>query len=132
MSTLVWSNAESITDQFNDALRALINEHAPEKTRSVRLRPNAPLYTDNLREMKREKRQHERKYISTRLEVHRLLYRDNCDEYTATLNFAKSQYYKAKISEYNNQQLFQMIDGLFQVENTTPLPTRTSLPHLAE
>ena len=28
MSTLVSPNAESITDQFNDALRALINEHS--------------------------------------------------------------------------------------------------------
>ena len=98
----------------------------------MRLRPNEPWYTDNLREMKREKRRHERKYISTRLEVHRLLYRDKCDEYTAALNVAKSQYYKAKISECNNQQLFQMIDGLFQVKNTTPLPTHTSLPHSAE
>ena len=82
--------------------------------------------------MKREKRQHERKYVSTRLEVHCLLYRDKCDEYTAALNVAKSQYYKANISQCNNQQLFQMIDGLFQVNNTTPLPTHTSLPHLAE
>ena len=54
--TLGYFNYSSITDQFNDALRVLINEHAPEKTRSVRLGPNAPWYTDNLREMKREKR----------------------------------------------------------------------------
>lgn len=67
----------------------------------------------------------------TRLEVHRQMYRDKCDAYTAALNTAKTEYYKAKISS-NNQQLYRMIDGLFRVKIIPPLPSYNSLPDLAE
>ena len=55
-----------------------------------------------------------------------------CDDYTTALNIAKSEYYKAKISNSNNQQLFRLIDSLFKVRVIPPLPSCDSLPQLAE
>ena len=70
--------------------------------------------------------------MKTGLEIHRQMYRTMCDTYTASLDEAKAAYYKAKISNSNNQQLFQLIDSLFKVKATPPLPSCDSLPELAE
>ena len=70
--------------------------------------------------------------MKTGLEIHRQMYRAMCDTYTASLDEAKAAYYKAKISNSNNQQLFQLIDSLFKVKATPPLPSCDSLPELAE
>ena len=59
-------------------------------------------------------------------------YRAMCDDYTTALDTAKSEYYKAKISNSNNQQLFRLIDSLFKVKVIPPLPSCVSLTQLAE
>ena len=92
------ADVDALTDQYNNILSDLIDKHAPERSRSITLRPNAPWYNDDLRLLKRQKRQSERRYISTRLEVHRQVYRDKCRTYTDALDLAKSNYYKTKIS----------------------------------
>ena len=95
-------------------------------------RSNAPWFTDELRVIKKKRRQCERKFLATRLEVHRLMYRDMCRGYTSALNTAKADYYRAKISNSSNNQLFRLIDGLFRVKSISPLPSYDSLPTLAE
>ena len=82
--------------------------------------------------MKKQRRQYERRYLSTRLEVHRLIYTDFCRSYTKEINSAKSVYYKSLIANSDEKQLFQVIDGLFKVKPVPLLPTRTSLQSLEE
>ena len=132
LSKCTSTHAESITDHFNCTLHELWDKHAPVTSRKIRLRPNAPWYTDTLRKMKREKCRLKRKNVKTRLEIHRQMYRAMCDDYTTALDTAKSEYYKAKISNSNNQQLFRLIDSLFKVKVIPPLPSCDSLPQLAE
>ena len=74
----------------------------------------------------------ERQFLATRLEVHRLMYRNMCRGYTSALNTVKAYYYRAKISNSSNNQLFRLIDGLFRVKSISPLPSYNSLPALAE
>ena len=130
-STPDLADVNSLLDQYN-VLSDLIDKHTPECSRSITLRPNAPWFNDSLRAMKSQRRKLERKYLSTRLEVHRQMYRDQCQIYTATLHSAKSTYYKAKISESDNYQLFRMVDGLFKVKRLPPLPSHVSSRSLAE
>ena len=122
----------SITDHFNNVLREILDKHAPVTVRSVTTRSNAPWFTDELRVIKKKRRQCEWKFLATRLEVHRLMYRDMCRGYTSALNTAKADYYRAKISNSSNNQLFRLIDGLFRVKSISPLPSYDSLPTLAE
>lgn len=131
-STPDLADVNSLLDQYNVVLSELIDKHAPERSRSITLRPNAPWFNDDLRALKRQRRKFERKYLSTRLEVHRQMYRDQCQIYTAALHSAKSTYYKVKISESDNHQLFNMVDGLFKVKRLPPLPSHVSCHSLAE
>ena len=131
-STPDLADVNSLLDQYNVVLSDLIEKHAPECSRSITVRPNAPWFNDSLRAMKSQRRKLERKYLSTRLEVHRQMYRGQRQIYTAALHSAKSTYYKAKISESDNNQLFSMVDGLFKVKRLLPLPSHVSCHSLAE
>ena len=70
--------------------------------------------------------------MTTRLEVHRQMYREDCRAYTSALNAAKAEYYKLKISSSSSGQLFRMIDSLFRVKSVPHLPAHTSLETLSE
>ena len=131
-STPDLADVNSLLDQYNVVLSDLIDKHAPECSRSITLCPNAPWFNDSLRAIKGQRRKLERKYLSTRPEVHRQMYRDQYQIYTAALHSAKLTYYKAKISESDNNQLFTMVDGLFKVKRLPPLPSHVSSRSLAE
>ena len=101
-----------LTDQYNKVLSNPIELHAPVRFRTVTLRPYSPWYDDNLRSLKRAKRQAEQKYVKSGLEVHRQIFEDQCRIYSDALNSAKQEYYKNQISGSDQRQLFRMIDGL--------------------
>lgn len=103
------SDVDALTEKYNEVMRTLIDNHAPERTFTVTLRPHAPWYTDELRLLKRQKRRAERKFLSTRLEVYWQAYRAKCTEYTNALDTAKSRYYREEISTADQNQLFHMI-----------------------
>jgi hypothetical protein len=80
------ADVNHLTKEYNSILQEVINRHAPEVSRSIFLRPNAPWFNDSLRALKGEKRKCERKYLTTGLEIHRQIFRDKCRTYTTTLN----------------------------------------------
>lgn len=131
---------DSLVGGYNSTLRAIIDRHAPIKKRitffyffyTITLRPSTPWYNADLRSLKRLRRQAERRYVSTGLEVHHQMYVNRCRIYTDALNTAKRDYYRDKISESDQNQLFRVIDGLFKVQHIQPLPTCTSHQLLAE
>ena len=63
----------------------LVDSHAPMLEKQIRLRQDTVWYTDNLRVEKRKKRQRERSWIKSRLEVNRQLYADQCKRVNALL-----------------------------------------------
>ena len=63
--------------------------------------------------------------LSTRLEVHCLIYTDFCRSYTKEINSAKSVYYKSLIANSDEKQLFQVIDRLFMQCKTCPCVTNS-------
>ena len=57
---------------------------------------------------------------------------EQCNIYRDALNCAKRDYFKAKISGFDQKQLFQMIDGPLKVKNVQPLPSHESPLLLAD
>ena len=115
-------------------LRALLDKYTPEVTRISVLQPNVPWFNSHLQELKRTKRQCERKFIFTRLGVHRQIYREQCAIYLAEINAAKSDYYSNKTMEKDPNQLgsYYLIDGLFHVKKEKPLPTCDCTTNIAQ
>ena len=61
------------------------------------------------------------------MEIHRQICRDSCKKYINALDAAKSNYYSTKIAAADQNQLLQMISGLFTAKPERPLPSHTSL-----
>ena len=54
-SEFTCSDVESDVHNYNEVLQNIVDKHAPEKTRVVTIRPEAPWYNSNLAEEKRLK-----------------------------------------------------------------------------
>ena len=116
---------------FNQTLLHTMDKHAPIRTRLVTLRPSAPWFDDSLRSLKRKKRQLERRYRSTGLEVHRQVFSEHCTLYYDAIKSAKQDYYRKRISNTDQSQLFNLIDDLLTVKSAPPLPSHDSPQVLA-
>ena len=81
-----------IVNELNNVLMDLPDNDAPLITRTVRCRPNAPWYTDELGDMKRESRRLERRWISSKLEIHKQLLKEHCKKYNRAIKYANETY----------------------------------------
>ena len=110
----------------------IVDKHAPEKTRVVTIRPEAPWYNSNLAEEKRLKRKYERKYNKSKLAVDRELYCHQRDKYNNLLNTTKQDYFKNKIeSATSTKELFKVCNNLLNRTNENVLPSHSCATELA-
>ena len=58
--------------KYDETLKTVMNTLAPVKTATVTIRPEAKWYTDEIRQGKQGRRQAERRWGKSQLEVHRL------------------------------------------------------------
>lgn len=117
------ADLSSLTEQFDTVLCDLLEQHAPQCTRYVTLRPHAPWFDDSLRNAKLIKRRLERKWRLTRLEVDRQIYRQYCATYQQLLKNAKSTYHNNKLKDLDQKALFREVDMLVHGRKAMILPT---------
>ena len=112
-----------LVDVYNDGLRRLLDHHAPSVTRRARDRPSTPWMTEEIREIRRRRRQAERRWRETRLKVHREIYAKERAAVTACVQAAKRRFFCGKIGSSSScRQLFAVSDELLGKSRTTPLP----------
>ena len=104
----------SMVEVFNNSVLSVLDKHAPNISRSVTVRPDTTWYTFDIQEQKRRKRQLERKYNATKLEVHRLAYRHFCAAYNKELRRKRIQYTAKQITECekDKSKLFKVCKSL--------------------
>ena len=69
---------DALIANYSDSLKGIIDLQAPLLNQTITLRRHAPWYSDELRDAKHKRRQLERRWRSTKPEVHHQLYRDYC------------------------------------------------------
>lgn len=119
---------------YNSTLTNLLDSHAPIISKTIQLRPNAPYYTQEIREEKQVRRKLERKWQKSKLTVDKDIYKQQCKVVNNMLNKSRTEYYSQKITENSKDQkaLYKIANSLFQKETTVPLPTHTSVKDLSE
>ncbi|XP_072030574.1 uncharacterized protein [Amphiura filiformis] len=125
------SNTSALAEQFNLVLRELLDNHAPEKTKNVTLRPNAPWYSEEVREAKRVKRRLERKMIKSNLEIDKQLYEEQCKTYKDLIEQSKCRHYQTEISESDDKDLFRSVNKLCSPNSAQTLLEHTCAKTLA-
>lgn len=127
------SDAATIVSHYNNTLSTILDKYAPVKERTVTIRPDTAWYTDDIRDLKRERKALERRWRKTGLEVHRQAYCAKRQQVNAMLQAAKEDHYSRMVSDnsQNSKALFKVIDKLMHRDRQTPLPSCDSHEQLA-
>ncbi|XP_038061112.1 uncharacterized protein LOC119731897 [Patiria miniata] len=93
---------DTLVDQYNSVLCKLLDSHAPPKTCKIVDKPKMPWYNNDIAEAKRKRRQLERRWRKSKLQIHREMFQSQRD-------LVKSKY--SKISKIRND-LAEMDPGI--------------------
>lgn len=136
-STLLTSPEEALDGliaQYNGTMGTLMEKHAPLKKKRVSLRPQAPWYSDDIREAKQLRHQLERQWRRTRLHIHREILRAQSNVVNSLIRTTKCRYFADRIAHCGKDQkrLFQIVHGLLRTRGEPILPKHTSDQQLAD
>ena len=124
---------ESLISCYNSTLLALLDKHAPMKTKTIVVRPKVPWLNHRIRHAKRQRRQAERKWRSTKSECHHQTFKDLRNKTIVLMNEARREFYTDFVTENSNnqRQLFKATTRLMNLEKEMTLPVHTSSEELA-
>jgi len=110
-------------ESYHSGLCNLLDVHAPIRTKSVALRIKVPWYNSNVNLARHSQRIAERKWRSTKLEVHRQIYRAEHNRVVRTIERAKRDYYNNQIKQAADQgQLYRITNSLLNNKKQLILP----------
>ena len=107
-----FKNVDDLVSQYNRVLNQLLDQHVPTTTRILTVRPHTPWYSTALHLVKRKKRILERRWIKSRLEGDRQVFRDCCNHYYSLLEKAKVDHFTKKLGDCDSRELFRMVKKL--------------------
>ena len=119
---------------FNDLTNKVVNTHAPQKTKQVKLIPHAPWFDAEYKEARQRRRRAEKQYKRSGLEHHKNAFISVRKE-TTTLAFNKKRdYFATKIdqSNGNSKVLFNYLNTLVDSKKEAVLLDHDSPLELAE
>ena len=95
---------DDLVEAYNSGIKVLFEKHADLQREIITLRPNAPWYTEKLRESKHKRRKAERLWRRIQLNIHHQLYRYQCRHVGKLLTVSKKTYFSNKIVECGRRQ----------------------------
>ena len=112
-------------DRYLSGTKLLLDIHAPLIQRNIIPRQNAPWYTEDIRDSKRRHRLLERRWRKSKLEVDKMLYRNQCAVLAKQLSDRKATYYSTKVRECagNPKLLHKLTDKLITNQHQQQLPS---------
>ena len=120
------SQVNSVSD-YNNHLCSVLDEHAPLCRCTVRTRKPTLWFSsiaEQFCELKRERRQAERRWLKSKLTVHKQIYDSIKQKVTNLVDKAKQAYYSAKLqSSTTCKQLFQNFNTILGKSISSPLPS---------
>ena len=122
------SQTSSVSD-YNNHLCSVLDKHAPLCPCTVRTRKPTPWFSsiaEQLCELKQERRQAERRWLKSKLTVHKQIYDSIKQIVTNLVDKAKQAYYSAKIqSSTTRKQLFQNFNDEFVLKIINSAPAKS-------
>ncbi len=110
----VEGDVNSLVNYFNSHCEVILNEIAPLKSRTVASVNSTPWLNNNIRCLQRKWRRVERLWKSTKLQVHRMHFKDLLTEYNSMVKAARAAYFADLISsnKRNPKFVFNVINNL--------------------
>ena len=113
---------EELVTSYNKALKAVLDKHAPVKTRTIVVRPRVPWYTDEIRHAKGERRKAERRL--SKLDSDLVAFKVKRNAANNLMKNARQAFYTNFIEENSCDQrtLFRASKRLFNQSQGDGLP----------
>ena len=118
---------------YNKTLIAVLDKHAPVKTRTIVMRPQVPRYTDEIRQAKRERRKAERRWRLSKLDSDLAVFKVKRNAVNNLMNKARQAFYTKLIEDNscNQRKLFRASKSLFNQSQGDELPPNLHAPTFA-
>ena len=128
------NDVDDLVNAFEDITKSAIDKHAPEKTKTVVVRPRNIWYTPEVKQLKREVRRQERRWKSNITEEQWRILKDLKRKYRNLLKKTKSEVLNAEVieSKGNTKRLFQLFNKMTGKNRHNPMPEGRSDQELAE
>jgi hypothetical protein len=126
---------DELTALYDSELQRILDQLAPLKTRTIRVRVEAEWYNMDIRLLKQERRQAERRWLKTQLPADRRHYQEKRVAVNASIHNAKKNHFRERVAACDGDQrkLFQISNRLLGRAKDTALPSAsavTALPDL--
>jgi hypothetical protein len=122
-------SSESFGDNmrtYNKVLRETLDEHAPVKSKTIKVVPNAPWFDGEYASLRKQRRKAEKQYKKSQLPSDKEKYRSLRQQTTQLAHEKKCSYYGEKLEGTNNKVLYSTIKKLLDDEPEVVLPESTS------
>ena len=126
-------NMDNLSEQYQETLSRILENHAPKVSIQVRQRALNPWYSSDIAEAKLDHRRLERRWRRSKLEVDRQLFVEARNNVSRLLMDAKTSFYSARIHELSGNQkaFFSEMNHLLHKPTETPPPPHNSPEVLA-
>ena len=108
---------------YNTALRQLVDEVAPVKSKVIKLVPNAPWFDEEYANIRKLRRKAEKRYRRTGLERHRVEYMVLKKDAIRSAFEKKKSFISRRLEEDSGKSLFKIVNELTDSKKETVLPT---------
>ena len=122
-----------LVNEFNASLSQILDNHAPKKVRSKKIRPQNPWFDEEILSAKKDRRRRERVWLKTRSQTDKDNFKASSKYYNSVLERKKTAFYSKKIKDCgtNQRALFAIITDIRRKGDKPALPEHTSDETLA-
>ena len=122
---------EENINSYNVAIKQIVDNHAPIKTKTVKEVRSAPWFDGEYEELRRKRRHAEKQFRNTGCTIHKENYTKLGKQAIALAHKKKCQYYDDKLSTGNVKEMYAAINIFLDKKQEKVLPTASSDVELA-
>ena len=126
------NNLKDTIDNYNSAMQNIVDIHAPQQTKTIKLAPHAPWFDAEYAILRRVRRNAERKFRRSGLEEDKVAYVLLQKQTTALSVSKKKSYITDKLqSNTSSKELYNVVNQLLDNQKEVLLPSSNSNVELA-
>ncbi|XP_046650648.1 uncharacterized protein LOC124341758 [Daphnia pulicaria] len=127
-------NLDGLVEQYNNGLRAVLDLHAPVRTRTVTLRPVNRWMTSEILDTKTKLRHFERCWRSRQLAIDFEIFQTHLLTYSEMLKAARTLFFSTEVRQCRGDMraLYRLVGDLMGSTTKPSLPTRSSDQEVAD
>ena len=125
------SSFENNVSNYSEILSGVLNDHAPLKSRTVKVVPDAPWFDFEYEKLRKLRRKAEKQYKRSGLVVHKENYRNIRKQTTELAQEKKHKYYADKLGSSDSKKLYSVVNQLLDNNQDVILPDTNDDKELA-